>query len=153
MSAGGTRATSTNGGWVELLAGQSFFLAGSNSLSIGDPTQTGLLTGLGTPASYIVLAARGGFTGLEGNTKLQLDPNAPMSIQRAEVGARWWNTQRFSVAAGYTYLPANPLIGTIADQHEVSATVGVPARRLLDRNRRRRLGPRDQPVPRCLGRA
>ena len=87
MSAGATRRNFDNGGWVELLAGQSFFLAGSNSLSIADPTQTGLHTGLGTPASYVVLAARGGFTGLEGNTKLQLDPNAGRpSIQRAEVG-------------------------------------------------------------------
>lgn len=121
------QANFANGGWVELLAGQSFFLAGTNGLAIPDPTQTGLHTGLGTPASYAVLAARAGFSTVEANGKLQLDPNAgaPL-IRRAEATGRWWNAYRFSVTAGYIYIPADPIIGVVADQHEAATAVGFP---------------------------
>jgi LPS-assembly protein len=116
-----------NGGWAELLVGESFFLHGANSLAIADPTNAGLVTGLGDTASCLVLASRAGFSNVEGNTKLLLDPN-PMTptIRRAEAGARWWNAQRYSAAVQYIYLPANPIVGQIADQHEVATSVGVP---------------------------
>lgn len=116
-----------NGGWAELLVGESFFLAGTNSFAITDPTNTGLSTGLGDTASYLVLGARAGFPGLEGTSKFLLDPN-PMTptVRRAQVGGRWWNTQRFSAAAQYIYLPANPVVGQVADQHEIATQVGVP---------------------------
>lgn len=114
-----------NGAWLELLAGESFFIAGANSLSLPDPTGTGLHTGLGTDASYIVLSSKAGFANLEGGSELQFDPNNA-KVTRAAVGGRWWNAQRFSAAIDYTYIAADPIVGTLADQHEVSTTVGVP---------------------------
>ena len=103
----------------------SYFLAGTNALGIVDHAQTGNSTGLGTTASYIVLGAQGSpGNGLTLGAKMQIDP-ASWSVMRASAAGSWtWDDYRFST--GYTYIPANAAIGTIADQHEVSADVSGP---------------------------
>lgn len=106
-----------DGSWLQLIGGQSFHLAGTNALGIVDHAQTGNDTGLGTPASYIALGAQGSpGGGIELGAKAQIDP-ASFSVMRAAAAATMgWADYR--VGASYTYIPANPGIGTIADQHE-----------------------------------
>ncbi len=71
------------GSWLELVGGQSFHLAGLNAMGVGDEVNTGVSTGLGEDASYVVLAARGspGY-GTVLSASLQLDP-AETRVARA----------------------------------------------------------------------
>ena len=116
-----------DGSWLQLIGGQSFHLAGTNALGIVDHAQTGNSTGLGTPASYMVFGAQGspGY-GLQFGAKAQFDPNA-LRVMRAAVASSV-AIDRYNFGLSYTYLPANPAVGTIADQHEatLSATGPLP---------------------------
>jgi len=118
-------ANFSDGSWLQLIGGQSFFLAGSNALGIADTAQTGNSTGLGGTASYVVLGAQGSpGAGLTFGAKTQIDPGT-FSVMRASAAGTWaWDAYRFGAA--YTYIPANPAIGTVADQHEVEANVSGP---------------------------
>lgn len=114
-----------DGSWLQLIAGQSYHLAGVNALGIADPTLTGMSTGLGTTASYIVLGAQGSmFSGIKFGAKAQLDP-ASFSIMRASAAAQLTNDDR-KLGVEYTFIPADPAIGTVIDQHEVTATASSP---------------------------
>jgi LPS-assembly protein len=115
-----------DGSWLSFVAGQSFHLAGTNALGIIDHAQTGNSTGLGTTASYIVAGVSGspakGFT-LGG--KVQFDPNT-LRFMRAAAATRLNLFDTYDFNAAYTYIPANPAIGTLADQHEASISVKTP---------------------------
>lgn len=118
-------ANFADGSWLQLIGGQSYFLAGSNALGVVDDAQTGNSTGLGATASYIVLGAQGSpGNGFNVGAKTQIDP-ATFRVMRASAAGTWgWEAYRFG--GGYTYIPANPAVGTIADQHEISANVSGP---------------------------
>lgn len=118
-------ANFADGSWLQLIGGQSYFFAGSNALGVIDTAQTGNSTGLGTGASYIVLGAQGspGF-GLDLGAKTQIDP-AAFRVMRASAAATW-GVGEYTLGGNYTYIPANAAIGTIADQHEIGATVTGP---------------------------
>lgn len=114
-----------DGSWLQLIGGQSYHLAGVNALGVVDPTQTGTSTGLGSTASYIVLGAQGAmFRGLKFGAKTQLDP-ATFTIMRASAAAQYSLDKR-RLGVEYTYIPADPLVGTALDQHEVSLTASSP---------------------------
>lgn len=118
-------ANFADGSWLELLAGQSFHLAGVNALAVGDAVNTGIGTGLGADASDIVLAARGSpFAGATLGAKLQIDPHAA-EISRAGIGAEY-AVDDYLVGGDYIYLPADATTGVLADQHEVTLRVGAP---------------------------
>ncbi|HHY50355.1 MAG TPA: LPS-assembly protein LptD [Alphaproteobacteria bacterium] len=118
-------ANFADGGWLQLIGGQSYFLAGTNSLATIDHAQTGNATGLGSAASYIVLGAQGSpGGGVDFGAKAQIDPNS-FRIMRA-VAASNVALGDYRIGGAYTYIPANPAIGTIADQHEATASVSGP---------------------------
>jgi LPS-assembly protein len=109
-----------DGSWLDLVAGQSFHLAGVNALGITDQMQVGTSTGLGTPASFIVASARGGFSsGLSGGVKVQVDPSI-WRITRAGVGVSYAPPSWFSLGADYIYVAADPALGVVKDQHEIA---------------------------------
>jgi LPS-assembly protein len=111
-----------DGSWLDLIAGQSFHLAGVNALGIGDAVQVGTSTGLGMPASFIVASARGGFSnGLSGSAKVQVDPSL-WRIRRAGVGVSYAPPSWFSLGVSYIYIGANPLLGIPLDEHEIATS-------------------------------
>ncbi len=113
------------GQWLEIIAGQSFHLAGTNAYDEPDPTNTGLASGMEEDASYVVLGARGSpYEGLTMGAKLQFDPDGPR-IARAGVGGDY-AVGDYSVGGDYIYLPAEPAAGVLADQHEVTMRAGAP---------------------------
>jgi LPS-assembly protein len=118
-------ANFADGSWLDLVAGESFHLLGTNGLGVSDPSQAGTSTGLGSTASYIVASARGGFSnGLEGGAKMQLDPSK-FRVTRAGVGVDY-TPGRFSVGGDYIYIAANPALGTLVDQHEIEGRTTIP---------------------------
>ena len=111
-----------DGTWLQLIGGQSYHLAGINSLGIADPTQTGNATGLGSTASYIVLGAQGApLVGLTLGAKTQLDPN-DFAVRRATAAAKL-TLADYTFGSSYTYLPANAALGIVDDQHEATGSV------------------------------
>ncbi len=119
-------ANFSDGGWLELTAGQSFHLAGVNALGVVDETNTGASTGLGDDASYVVLGARGSpFEGLVLGAKAQIDVGGP-TIARAGLGADYEIGSGFSVGGDYIYLPADAATGVTDDQHEITVRAGAP---------------------------
>jgi LPS-assembly protein len=116
-------ANFADGGWLSVVAGQSFHLAGPNAMAVADHAQTGNSTGLGTPASYVVAGVNGSLGGpLTFGGKLQYDPNA-YRLMRAAAAAKVTLFDAYDLSADYTYIPANAAVGILADQHE--ATLGV----------------------------
>jgi LPS-assembly protein len=114
-----------DGSWLDLVAGESFQLLGTNALGISDPTLVGTSTGLGSTASYIVAGGQGSWQNkVFGAGKVQFDPNA-MKVTRGGLTAGF-NTPWFSASGSYIYLAKNPALGTIADEHEVGASLSIP---------------------------
>lgn len=119
-------ANFSDGSWLELMAGQSFHLAGVNALGVADEVNTGTSTGLGDDASYIVLGARGSpYDGLTLGAKAQVDVGGP-TIARAGLGADYNFGDGFRVGGDYIYLPSDTVTGVTTDQHEVTVRAGAP---------------------------
>ena len=113
-----------DGSWLELVAGQSFHLLGTNGLGIGDAAQTGTSTGLGSTASYIVASANGQLAnGLGGQTAIQVDPATPR-VTRAGAAVTY-SLSRFWAGVSYSYIAANADLGTSVS-HEIATNVSVP---------------------------
>jgi LPS-assembly protein len=123
---GGRYQMSLNdGGYVELIAGQSFHLAGVNAYDTVDQTQTGVGGGLAGDASFAILGAYGRFTnGFDFGGKLQID-NTDLSVARAGLETNFEN-DGWSAGLNYHFIAANEEAGVMADQHEIGAEVGVP---------------------------
>ena len=119
------QANFADGGYFELIAGQSFHLAGTNAFAAPDPANTALGAGLAATASYAVLGAYGSFTpGVTMGGKLQID-TATADITRAGLGASF-SHDGYSAALDYTFLAANPPAGVLADRHEIGGKIGIP---------------------------
>ncbi len=119
-------ATLGDGRWLELLAGESFHLAGVNAMAIGDEVNTGISTGLGDDASYIVFAARGSPSeGTVVGAKVQIDPNGP-GIARAGLGGDIDLGNKYGLGVDYIYLPADTATGVLDDQHEITVRGSAP---------------------------
>jgi LPS-assembly protein len=115
-----------DGSWIDFIAGQSFHLAGTNAFAISDAAQTGTSTGLGSTVSYTVASVRGGLSnGLTGAGKIQLDPTK-FRVTRAGAGIAFAPGNGFSTGADYTFIAADPALGTTSDQHEITGRVVVP---------------------------
>jgi LPS-assembly protein len=115
-----------NGGYFDLLLGQSFHLAGLNGLGVIDGVQTGNSTGLGMDSSYIVAGAKGQlFKELEVGGKVQIDPDG-WHLARVAAGARYSNDYNYSLDLDYVFIAGNLDRGVPLDQHEVSVLAGIP---------------------------
>lgn len=113
--------------WIELLAGQSFHLAGTNAFASPDAAQVGnpASSGMGADASYAVLGARAALWDIyRAGAKVQLDPAAG-EVTRASAIAGISN-YGYAADLEYVYLRANPTLGVPDDQHEIGAIVGAP---------------------------
>ena len=114
-----------DGSWLDLIAGQSFHLAGVNALGVADAVQVGNSSGLGSTASYIVAGARGGFSGgLSGAAKVQIDPSA-WRIARAGTGLTYAPASWFSLGVDYAYTRATPALGIDTDDHQITGSASV----------------------------
>ena len=114
-----------DGSWLDLMAGQSFFLAGTNALGVNDAAQVGASTGLGSNASYIVASATGGLSsGFSAGSKVQVDPNSSFKVVHAGVGVSY-SGPWVSGSVSYNYTAANPTLGTATD-HEIATNLSVP---------------------------
>lgn len=118
-------ANFSGGQWLEIVAGQSFRLAGTNAFGVDDPVNTGVGSGLEDDASYMVLGARGSpYAGLTLGAKMQVDPDGPR-VARAGVGGDY-AFGPYSVGSDYVYLPADATTGVPVDQHEVTVRGSTP---------------------------
>lgn len=118
-------ANFSGGQWLEIVAGQSFHLAGTNAFGVDDPVNTGVGSGLEDDASYMVLGARGSpYAGLTLGAKMQVDPDGPR-VARAGIGGDY-AFGPYSVGSDYVYLPANAATGVPVDQHEVTVRGSTP---------------------------
>lgn len=119
------QANFADGGYVELVGGQSFQLAGVNAFAAADPAQTAVGAGLSDAASYAVLGAYAGLQqGIKAGGKLQIDTTDPR-ISRASLSGSYANAG-YGATIDYTYLAANPAAGTLKDQHEIGGEITVP---------------------------
>jgi LPS-assembly protein len=118
-------ANFADGSWLDLVAGESFHLLGTNGLGVADAAQTGVDTGLGSTASYFVASARGGIGPFIGAGKVQLD-TGKFRVTRAGAGLTFAPGNGFSTSGSYVYIARDPALGTLEDQHEVQGSVTVP---------------------------
>lgn len=110
-----------DGSWLDLVAGQSFQLAGLNAYGVTDHAQVGTSTALDSTNSFIVASARAGTTGgLSGGAKIQVDPST-WTITRAGLGVDFAPIgQIFTLGADYIYLAADPALGIDDNEHEIT---------------------------------
>jgi LPS-assembly protein len=119
------QANFADGGYVELIAGQSFQLAGPNAFATPGSTQTAVGSGMAATASYAVLGAYGSFTpGVKFGGKLQVD-SATANVMRAGLGGTFAK-DGYGLELDYTYRAANPGQGMLLPQHEIGGEVTVP---------------------------
>jgi LPS-assembly protein len=122
-------ATLQDGRWLEFVGGQSFHLSGVNGLGVADEVNTGVSTGLGEDASYIVLGARGSPSdGTTLGAKLQIDPDAAR-VARAGLGGDMAFGSGLTLGGDFIYLPPDAALGVTAPQEELTlrATAPLPA--------------------------
>lgn len=119
------QANFADGGYVEVIAGQSFQLAGANAFATPGQANTAVGSGMNATASYAVLGAYGSFTpGLKFGGKLQVDTGT-MQVARAGLGASYAQ-DGYGATLDYTYRVANPGQGMVSPQHEIGGEVTVP---------------------------
>ncbi len=119
------QANFSDGGYVELIAGQSFQLAGANAFATPGQANTAVGSGLSAAASYAVLGAYGSFTpGIKFGGKLQVD-SATANVMRAGLGGSFAK-DGYGLTLDYTYRAANPGQGMVLPQHEIGGEVTVP---------------------------
>lgn len=114
-----------DGSWLDLVAGQSFHLAGVNGLGISDGSNEGTSTGLGDGPSYIVGSVRGGFNAFTAAAKASYDPSS-MRFIRAGTGVQYKFPDFIWGDASYQYIAADAALGEPDDQHQLITNVGVP---------------------------
>jgi LPS-assembly protein len=119
------QANFDDGGYVEVIAGQSFQLAGTNAFAEANPSLTGLGSGMDESVSYAVLGAYASFTeGLKFGGKLQVDTDE-MAVSRGGFDARY-GYGGYSAGLEYQFIAANEALGVLEDQQEIGASLGVP---------------------------
>lgn len=119
------QANFADGGYVELIAGQSFHLAGPNAFAVPGQAQTAVGSGLDATTSYAVLGAYGSLTpGVRFGGKMQVDTGA-MQMSRVGLEASFAH-DGYGALLDYTYRAANPGQGMVEPQHEIGGRVTVP---------------------------
>jgi LPS-assembly protein len=115
-----------NGSYVELVAGQSFHLAGTNAFATPNAYRTGVGSGLETPASNAVLGLYGSFIeGLRVGGKLQVNTGT-MQVARANIGATYAATGGWAASLKYHYTAPVPAAGNLNPEHEVGGELTIP---------------------------
>ncbi len=118
-------ASFDDGNYLELVAGQSFQLAGANVFADPNRQQAGLGSGLDNGASYAVLGAYGVVAdAFKLGGKMQID-TSDLSLARAGLGLSY-SQDGWGAALNYRYAEAVPANGNPATLHEVGTEVTVP---------------------------
>lgn len=136
---GGTRAnlgfryaaSFTNGTSLDVVAGQSFHLAGQNSFAERDLVNAGLDSGLETDRSdYVASADFNTGVGLTVGVAGRFDEH-DAEVKRGEARVRYAGPD-FSLASSYIFIDEQPKYGLPRDRHEVNGSASV---KLTDRIR------------------
>lgn len=118
-------ASFDNGNQLELVAGQSFQLAGTNAFAEANRQQAGVGSGLDVASSYAVLGAYGVLADTyKFGGKVQLD-SSDLSVARAGLGVAYSN-EGWNGALNYRFAEATPSAGNVRDLHEAGVEVTVP---------------------------
>lgn len=114
-------ANFNGGGNLDIVAGQSFHLAGQNSFAQRDLVNAGLESGLETKRSDYVASAQLNFpTGTSLRAGGRFDEKN-LDLRRAEVGFTY-ATPKLSASLNYTFIDAQPTYGFANDRHQASAS-------------------------------
>ncbi|HCO54443.1 MAG TPA: hypothetical protein DIT93_05435 [Pelagibacterium sp.] len=113
-----------NGGWLSGLMGQSFHLAGANGFNATDGSTAGIGSGMNADASYVVAGVQGGYGGLAGGAKMQLDP-ATGDIPRVQLSASG-EADGYKVTGDYVFIAGQAALSQPQDRHEVGLGAEVP---------------------------
>jgi LPS-assembly protein len=113
-----------NGGWLSGLMGQSFHLAGTNGFNATDGSTAGIASGMNADASYLVAGLQGGYGGLAGGAKMQLDP-ATGGIPRFQLSASG-EVDGYRVTGDYVFIAGEAALSQPQDRHEVAVGAAIP---------------------------
>ena len=112
------------GGSVDVVAGQSFHLAGLNSYTQRDTVNAGLESGLETKRSdYVASVQLNSGSGLSLRTAGRFDEKT-LEVRRGEVGMTY-ASPKFSGSVNYTFIDAQPKYAFQDDRHQVGGSASI----------------------------
>ena len=112
------------GGSLDVVAGQSFHLAGLNSFTQRDTVNAGLESGLDTNRSdYVASAQLNSGSGLSLRTAARFDEKT-LEVRRGEVGMTY-AASKFSGSVNYTFIDAQPNYAFNDDRHQVGGSASI----------------------------
>ncbi|MCP4183375.1 MAG: LPS-assembly protein LptD [Hyphomicrobiales bacterium] len=112
------------GGGLDVVAGQSFHLAGQNSFAQRDLVNAGVESGLDTDRSdYVVSAQVNSVSGISFRTGARFDENS-FDIRRTDIGTTF-ASPNLTAGVNYSFIDAQPNYGFTNDRHEVTTTGSV----------------------------
>jgi LPS-assembly protein len=118
-------ASFDDGNYLEVVAGQSFQLAGTNVFGEANRQQAGVGSGLQNASSYAVLGAYGVIAdSIKAGGKVQIDSGS-LNVARAGLGLAY-SRDGWGGALNYRYAAATPAAGNLNALHEVGVEVTVP---------------------------
>jgi len=112
------------GGGLDIVAGQSFHLAGQNSFAQRDVVNAGLESGLETDRSdYVVSAQVNAVSGISFRTGARFDEKS-LEIRRTDIGTTF-ASPNLTAGVNYSFIDAQPNYGFVNDRHEVTTTGSI----------------------------
>lgn len=109
------------GGYLNILAGQSYHLFGLNSFAVTSPTNTGLDSGLDKARSdYVARVVYQPNSQLSLSSRFRFD-EGNYSLQRAEYEASF-NFERWTTSVMYGYYAPQPAIGFLEEREGITST-------------------------------
>src|SRR5262245_19685266 len=122
LNVGGQYTAQFNqGGYLNVLIGQSYHLFGLNSYAVASPTNTGLDSGLDKSRSdYVARVAYQPNSQLTLTSRFRFD-EGDLSVQRSEYEAAF-NFERWSTTIMYGYYAPQPLIGFLDGREGITST-------------------------------
>ncbi|MCC6888855.1 MAG: LPS-assembly protein LptD [Hyphomicrobiales bacterium] len=109
------------GGYLNVMVGQSYHLFGQNSFAVASPTNTGLDSGLDKARSdYVARVTYQPNAQLSLSSRFRLD-EGDFTLQRSEYEAAF-NFERWSTSIMYGYYAAQPAIGFLDSREGVVST-------------------------------
>ncbi len=117
-------ASFQTGGSLDIVAGQSFHLAGVNSFAQRDVVNAGMESGLETKHSdYVASAQYNTGSGIAVRTAGRFDEKT-LDVRRGDVGFRYASPV-ISAGLNYSYIEAQPNYGYKTNRHEVSTSASI----------------------------
>ncbi len=135
------------GGYLNVLVGQSYHLFGLNSFAVASPTNTGLDSGLDKARSdYVARVVYQPNSQLSLSSRFRFD-EGNYSLQRSEYEASF-NFERWTTTVMYGYYAPQPAIGFLDEREGITSTAKFKSRGELADLRRCPVRPAGQPAQR-----